>query len=409
LQRRRERQRLVGAGGLADHQIPASGEQLGGSPTKLRIIVNDEDGGLHESSVASDDPSANRANPTSPDARLSATLGVSVPDAAQYADMLDAAAEGGYAYPAVNVTSSETLNAALRGFAEAESDGIVELTTGAAAYLSGAGVGHGESGARALAAFAREVASGYGVLVALHTDHCPPEQLDAFVRPLLAESVIRRERGDPPLFNSHMFDGSSLPLEENLRISSDLLAECARAGVVLELECGVVGGAEDNVSGEGAECSRLYTTTEDLLRVAEVLGTGERGRYLLAATFGNVHGRYAPGAVELRPEILRDGQDALAGIHPGARFQYVFHGSSGSSEKELRDAVRYGVVKVNVDTDMQFVFTRAVADHVRTHDLREKEHFDPRSWGRAGEAAMANAVAEQCALVGSAGRTLARS
>jgi fructose-bisphosphate aldolase class II len=320
--------------------------------------------------------------------------------------MLDAAAEGGYAYPAVNVTSSETLNAALRGFAEAESDGIVELTTGGAAYLSGAAAGGGERGARALAAFAREVAGDYDVLVALHTDHCPPDQVDTFVRPLLAESARRRERGEPPLFNSHMFDGSTLPLEENLRIAAGLLEQCVQADVVLEVECGVVGGSEDDVSGEGAGHDRLYTTNEDLLRVAEVLGTGERGRYLLAATFGNVHGRYAPGQVHLRPEILEEGQVALAAAHPGARFQYVFHGSSGSSEQELRDAIGYGVVKVNVDSDMQFAFTRAIAQHVQTHDVNQKEHFDPRSWGRAAQAAMADAVAAQCALLGSAGRTL---
>jgi fructose-bisphosphate aldolase, class II len=334
---------------------------------------------------------------------------VSVPGSELYAQMLDAAAAGGYAYPAVNVSSSETLNAALRGFAEAGSDGIVEVTTGGGAYVSGATIGHGERGARALAAFAHEVGREDDVLVALHTDHCPPDQLDTFVRPLLAESLRRRERREPPLFNSHMFDGSSLPLEDNLRISSELLEDCARAGVVLEVECGVVGGTEDDVSGEGAGRDSLYTTSEDLLRVAEVLGTGERGRYLLAATFGNVHGLYAPGEVRLRPEILLEGEDALAAAHPGARFQYVFHGSSGSSEKELRDAVRHGVVKVNVDTDMQLVFTGAIADHVRTHGIREKEHFDPRSWGRAAEAAMADAVAARCEFLGSAGRTLARS
>jgi fructose-bisphosphate aldolase, class II len=341
---------------------------------------------------------------------------VSIPDSEQYAQMLDAAAEGGYAYPAVNVSSSETLNAALRGFAEAESDGIVELTTGGAAYTSGSALGHGEVGARAFAAFAHEVARGYGVFVALHTDHCPPDQLDAFVRPLLAESLRRRERRQPPLFNSHMFDGSALPLEENLRISSELLDECVRAGVVLEVECGVVGGAEDDVSAGAVERGRLYTTTEDLLRVADALGTGELGRYLLAATFGNVHGLYAPGEVQLRPEILRDGQQALAAAHPGARFQYVFHGSSGSTETELRDAIRYGVVKVNVDTDMQYAFTRAVADHVFTHYAGvlkadggggDKAAYDPRSWGRAAETAMADAVVERCALLGSAGRSLA--
>jgi fructose-bisphosphate aldolase class II len=328
-----------------------------------------------------------------------------VPTPEQYLAMLDAASEQGYAYAAVNVSSSQTLNAALRGLAEAGADGIVQVTAGGASYLSG---GDEAAGARALAALTREVADRQPVLIALHTDHCPPEHLDGFLRPLLDESVERRKRREQPLFNSHMFDGSTLPLEENLRVSSELLEECAQAGVVLEVECGVVGGAEDDVSGEGVEHDRLYTTTEDVLRVAEVLGTGERRRYLLAATFGNVHGRYAPGEVQLRPEILREGQDALAAAHPGARFQYVFHGSSGSSDKELRDAVRYGVVKVNVDTDMQFVFTRAIADHVRTHGVSEKEHFDPRSWGRAAEAAMANAVATQCALLGSAGRSLAR-
>jgi fructose-bisphosphate aldolase class II len=340
---------------------------------------------------------------------------VGMPSPEQYAEMLDAASAGGYAFPAVNVTSSETLNAALRGFAEAESDGIVEVTTSGAAYVSGAG--SGEAGARALAAFAHEVARSYRVLVALHTDHCPPEQLDTFIRPLLAESRRRRDRGDSPLFNSHMFDGSSLPLEDNLRISSALLEDCTRAGVVLEVECGVVGGTEDDVSGEGAEHERLYTTTADLLRVAEVLGTGERGRYLLAATFGNVHGAYAPGHVKLRPEILRAGQEALGGVHPGARFQYVFHGSSGSTTEELQGAVSYGVVKVNVDSDMQYAFTRAIANHVLTRyagvlkvdgGLGHKADYDPRSWGRAGAASMAELVAERCELLGSAGRSLAR-
>jgi fructose-bisphosphate aldolase class II len=343
---------------------------------------------------------------------------VAIPNSEQYAGMLNAASAAGYAFPAVNVTSSVTLNAALRGFAEAESDGIVELTTGGAAYISGAAIGHAEIGARALAAFAHEVAREYGVFVALHTDHCPPDELEAFLRPLLADALRRMKRGEPLLFNSYMFDGSSLPLEENLRISSELLEECTRAGVVLELECGVVGGAEDNVTGVGVEHDKLYTTTQDLLRVAEMLGTGERGRYLLAATFGNVHGAYAPGQVKLRPEILRDGQEALGTVHPGARFQYVFHGSSGSSADELREAVRYGVVKVNIDSDMQYSFTRAIANHVLTRyagvlkvdgGIGEKSDYDPRSWGRSAEAAMAQAVAERCELLGSAGRSLARS
>jgi fructose-bisphosphate aldolase, class II len=338
-----------------------------------------------------------------------------VPSTEQYAAMLDAAAGGGYAYPAVNVTSSQTLNAAIRGFAEAGSDGIVEVTAGAGRYLAGA-AGEPVRGARALAAFAHEVAESYSVTIALHTDHCPPDQVDSFLRPLLAESHARRRRGQRPLFNSQMFDGSTLPLEENLRLSSTLLEACADAGVVLELECGVVGGEEDAVSAIGVPAERLYTTTDDLLRVAEVLGTGDRGRYLLAATFGNVHGVHPPGHVQLRPEILRDGQEALAAAHPDARFHYVFHGSSGSSEKDIRAAISYGVVKVNIDSDAQYAFTRAIADHVLVNysgvlkvdgGIGDKKAYDPRAWGERGERAMAAHVTAACELFGSAGRSLA--
>jgi fructose-bisphosphate aldolase, class II len=332
-----------------------------------------------------------------------------------YGEMLDAAMAGGYAYPAINVTSSQTLNAAVRGFAEAESDGIVEVSTGGAGYLSGGA--SPLAGARALSAMARELAGDWPVRIALHTDHCPPSQLDAFLRPLIAASARRRAAGEPPLFGSHMFDGSTLPLEENLRISSELLDRCREADVVLEVECGVVGGEEDDVSGAGAG-ERLYTTVEDLLRVADVLGTGERGRYLLAATFGNVHGLYAPGHVRLRPEILRDGQEALARHRPGARFAYVFHGSSGSSPEERSSAVAYGVVKVNLDTEGQYAFTRAVADHMLTEydgvlmvdgGVGRKAAFDPRAWGRKAEESMAERVAQECRQLGSAGQTLEAS
>jgi fructose-bisphosphate aldolase class II len=339
---------------------------------------------------------------------------MAVPTPERYAAMLDAAADGGYAYPAVNVASSEALNGAIRGFSDAGSDGIVELTPGAARYLSGPS-GDAARGARALAAFAHEVADACPVTIALHTDHCPPDQLDGFLRPLLAESRVRHGRGQRPLFNSHMFDGSALPLEDNLRVSSALLDECAAAGVVLELECGVVGGEEDAVSAAGVAPERLYTTTEDLLRVADALGTGERGRYLLAATFGNVHGVHPPGHVRLRPEILRDGQEALAATRPGARFQYVFHGSSGSTDDEIRAAIAHGVVKINLDTDAQYALTRAIADHVLVNyagvlkvdgGLGDKRAYDPRAWGGRAEAAMAARVSAACELFGSAGRSL---
>jgi fructose-bisphosphate aldolase class II len=328
----------------------------------------------------------------------------------RYGEMLDAAAAGSYALAAVNVTSSQTLHAAMRGFAEAGADGIVQVTTGGASYLGG---GDMLAGARALAAMAREIAAGYPVLIALHTDHCPPAHADAFLRPLLDEAVARAERGEEPLYASLMFDGSSLPLGENLQVCAELLARCHAAGVILELECGVVGGAEDDVRGDDA--GRLYTDVGEFLRVAEALGTGERGRYLLAPAFGNAHG-FHPQPVDLRPEILRSGQDALREAHPGARFDYVFHGSSGSPLDKVQAAIANGVVKVNVDSQMQLAFSQAVARHVRGNldgilappgAAPDKAAYDPRAWGRAGEAAMAEEVARACEQCGSAGRSLA--
>jgi fructose-bisphosphate aldolase class II len=337
-----------------------------------------------------------------------------LPSPDQYAGMLDGAAAGRYAFPAINVTSSQTLNAAMRGFAEAGSDGIVQVTVGGARYLSGA-ANDALAGARAFAAMGRELAARYPVAIALHTDHCPPEHADSFLLPLLEASRERACRGEEPLFASHMFDGSTLALEENLRLSADLLDSCRELNIVLEVECGVVGGEEDGIGDEDVDPERLYTTPEDLLRVAEALGTGAGGRYLLAATFGNVHGVYAPGQVQLRPQILADGQEALAMAHPGARFQYVFHGSSGSSPAELRAAVDNGVVKVNLDSETQHAFTRAAAVHMIDHRdgvvahqaaAGDKRAYDPRAWGAAAESAMAERVAQACEQLGSAGRSI---
>jgi fructose-bisphosphate aldolase class II len=337
-----------------------------------------------------------------------------LPSPDQYAAMLDGAATGRYAFPAINVTSSQTLNAAIRGFADAGSDGIVQVTVGGARYLSGAAK-DALLGARAFAALGRELAARYPVAVALHTDHCPPSDVDSFLWPLLADSARRVEHREPPLFHSHMFDGSTLPLEENLRLSAALLDRCRELEVVLEIECGVVGGEEDGIGDTGVSRDRLYTTPEDLVRVAEALGTGARGRYLLAATFGNVHGVYAPGRVELRPQILADGQAALERGYAGARFQYVFHGSSGSSPKELRAAVDNGVVKVNLDTEAQYAFTRAAAAHMMENRegvlvdepaLGDKRAYDPRAWGAKAESAMAQRVAQACEELGSAGRSI---
>jgi fructose-bisphosphate aldolase, class II len=336
----------------------------------------------------------------------------------QYREMIYAARAGGFAYPAVNVTSSQTLNAALRGLAEARSDGIVQITTGAAAYLSGP-ANDMAAGAQAFAAFAQVLAARAPVLIALHTDHATHEHVEEFLWPLLRESRRRRERGEPPLFNSHMFDGSQLPLTENLRISAQLLRATNELGILLELEIGTVGGEEDGINHEHVARERLYTTPEDALAVADALGTGERGRYLVAATFGNVHGHYAPGNVKLRPDLLGELQDAVAERFRGEHgFDFVFHGGSGSTVEEIRAAVANGVVKMNLDTDMQYAFTHAIEDHLgntltprnaAAHVGVDKHVYDPRSWGRKAEAAMAARVVEASEVLGSSGRTLARS
>jgi fructose-bisphosphate aldolase class II len=332
---------------------------------------------------------------------------VATPD--QYRSMIDTARSAGFAYPAVNVSSSETLNAAVRGFAEARSDGIVQITTSAARYLSGSAYDMA-AGARAFSEFAHIVAARSPVLIALHTDHATPEHVDDFIRPLLRETRRRRERGELALFNSHMFDGSELPLAENLRISGELLREANELDVLLELEIGTVGGEEDGIDHTGAARERLYTTPEDALAVAKTLGMGVRGRYLLAATFGNVHGHYAAGNVQLRPELLADLQTAVADTRG---FDFVFHGGSGSSRDEIQAAVANGVVKMNVDTDMQYAFTHAIEEHFASRPDSgqpgiDKSVYDPRSWGGKAELAMAARVVAASEVLGSVGNTLAR-
>jgi fructose-bisphosphate aldolase class II len=327
-----------------------------------------------------------------------------------YADMLDRAKEGGFAYPAVNVSSSETLVAALRGFADAQSDGIVQVSHGSARFISG-----GKdmfAGARALAELAHVVAADFPTQIALHTDHCQKDKLDGFVRPLLALSAERVAAGREPLFQSHMWDGSALPLAENLEVAQELLPRCRDAHVVLELEIGAVGGEEDGVVGKIDE--RLYSTPEEALQTIEALGTGERGRYLLAATFGNVHGVYKPGNVKLRPTVLRDIQSFIGKrVGRDKPLFLVFHGGSGSTTEEIREAVSYGVVKMNVDTDMQYALTRGIAAHMFAHydgvlkvdgGVGDKKAYDPRSYMERGETSMAARVVEACQELGSAGR-----
>ncbi|MDK1018679.1 MAG: class II fructose-bisphosphate aldolase [Actinomycetota bacterium] len=339
---------------------------------------------------------------------------IATPD--QYNAMLDAAREGKYAYPAINITSSETLNAAMRGFADAGADGIIEVSHGGGSFASGTYVNSMSLGAQAIAEMAYLLAEEYPVLIALHTDHCQADKVDAFIRPLLEVSRERRSHGLPPLYQSHMFDGSAIDLDSNLEISAQLLEEMRALDIILELEVGVVGGEEDGVSAEGTPREKLYTTNEDLLKTVEAIGLGEKGRYMLAATFGNVHGLYKPGNVQLRPEVLRDGQEAIKAEHgEDAWFDYVFHGGSGSELQDIHDAIEYGVIKMNIDTDNQYTFTRSIADHMFTNyegvlmidgEIGNKKVYDPRSYLKKAEIAMAEGVTEACVALRAEGRSL---
>jgi fructose-bisphosphate aldolase class II len=334
-----------------------------------------------------------------------------------YAEMLDRAKAGSFAYPAINVSSSQTLIGAIRGFAEAKSDGIVQISWGGAEYMSGSTVKNMVDGSLALAEYAHIVAKNYDVNIGIHTDHCPVEKLDGFMRPLVKIGADRIKSGKTPLFNSHMWDGSAVSMTENMSIANELIDACAAARTILEIEIGVVGGEEDGI--EAKHDAKLYSTPEDALLTVQTLGLGERGRYLVAATFGNVHGVYKPGNVVLQPAILKTLQDAVAakqGLTAGSKpLDLVFHGGSGSLLSEIRDALDYGVVKMNIDTDTQYAFTRPIADHMLKNydgvlkvdgEVGSKKAYDPRAWGKIAEAGLAARVVQACEDLRSAGTAI---
>jgi fructose-bisphosphate aldolase class II len=332
----------------------------------------------------------------------------------QYAAMLDAAQKGDYAYAAINVTSIITINGALKAFADKKSDGIIQISTGGGEFASGLNVKDATFGAIVLAEAAHRLAEKHNVLIALHTDHCQPKKVDSFLRPLIAETARRRKAGLPNLFQSHMLDASELPLAENMKLSQALLVECAANEIILEVEAGVVGGEEDGVDHSGMPREKLYTTPEDMLAVYEALQG--KGRYMFAATFGNVHGHYKPGAVKLRPDILKNGQDAVIKKYgQKAKFDLVFHGGSGTPVEEIRETLNYGVIKMNIDTDTQYAFTRPVADHMFKNyagvlkidgEIGDKKMYDPRSYLKAGEKGVAERLGSACDDLLSTGKTL---
>lgn len=333
----------------------------------------------------------------------------------QYAAMIDAAQDGSYAYPAINVTSIVTINAALKAFADQKSDGIIQVSIGGGKFASGLGIGDAAFGAIVLAEAAHRLAEKYDVLVALHTDHCQPAHVDGFLRPLIAETARRREAGLPNLYQSHMLDASELPLAENMQLSKELLALCAKNEIILEVEAGVVGGEEDGMDNTGLPDEKLYTTSEDMLIVYDSLEG--IGRYLFAATFGNVHGSYKPGAVRLRPDILKKGQEAVVAKYgQDAEFDLVFHGGSGTPAKQIQETLDYGVVKMNIDTDTQYAFTRPVVDHMfKNYDgvlkiddeVGNKKVYDPRSYLKAAEQGVTARLAQACDELRSTGKTIA--
>jgi fructose-bisphosphate aldolase, class II len=337
-----------------------------------------------------------------------------VADHAKYCEMLDRARKAKFAYPAINVTSLTTANAVLKGLAESRSDGIVQISTGGASFASGDSVKNMALGAISIAEHVHRVAEQYPIYVALHTDHCQADKLDSFVIPLVEETERRRATGKPNLFNGHMFDGSALPLKENLDIAVKLLERFRKNDLILEIETGVVGGEEDGIKANAA--AKLYTTPEDTLEVARQLNVVQNARYLLAATFGNVHGVYKPGHVKLRPSVLKDCQDVVVNEYgEKARFYLVFHGGSGSELHEIHEALDYGVVKMNIDTDMQYAFTRAIADHFfKNYDgvlkvdgeVGHKKVYDPRSYLALAEAAMAERVKQAVNELRAIGMTL---
>ncbi|HRH96050.1 MAG TPA: class II fructose-bisphosphate aldolase [Prosthecobacter sp.] len=333
---------------------------------------------------------------------------------AQYRAMIDAAQKGGYAYPAINVTSLPTINGALKAFAESKSDGIIQVSTGGGEFASGTSVKDMALGAIVLAEAVHILAERYNVLVALHTDHCHPKNVEKFLKPLLAATKARRDAGKGNLFNSHMFDGSELPLEENMKTSKDLLQQCAALDIILEIEAGVVGGEEDGHDTSGVSNDKLYTTPEDMVTVYETLNGV--GRFMFAATFGNVHGSYKPGAVKLKPTILRDGQAAVTAKYgAAAEMDLVFHGGSGTPLEEIRETLGYGVIKMNIDTDTQYAFTRPLVDHMMKNyagvlkidgEIGDKKAYDPRSYLKKGEQGLCDRMKEACNDLLSTGKTI---
>ncbi|MGK4566065.1 class II fructose-bisphosphate aldolase [Flavobacterium sp. 3HN19-14] len=314
------------------------------------------------------------------------------------------AKEKGFALPAVNVTGSDTINGVLETAAKLKAPVIIQFSNGGAQFNAGKGLSNTNeqsaiAGGIAGAKHIHALAEAYGATVILHTDHCAKKLLP-WVDGLLEASEKHFAETGKPLFSSHMLDLSEEPMHENIEICKKYLERMSKMGMTLEIELGITGGEEDGVDNSGVDHSELYSTPEDVdYAYSELMKVSPR--FTIAAAFGNVHGVYKPGNVKLTPTILRDSQDYIQKKHNTDKnpVDFVFHGGSGSTPEEIKEAISYGVIKMNIDTDLQFAFTEGIRDYMvgkidylRTQigspdgaDSPNKKHYDPRKWLREGE------------------------
>ena len=319
-------------------------------------------------------------------------------------EIFNYAKEKGFALPAVNVVGSNTINGVLETAKELNAPVIIQFSNGGAQFQAGKGLSNeGQkaaiAGGIAGAKHIHALAEAYGVPVILHTDHCAKKLLP-WIDGLLDASEKHFEETGKPLYSSHMIDLSEEPLEENIEICKEYLARMSKMGMTLEIELGITGGEEDGVDNSDVDVSKLYTQPEEVAYAYEEL-LKVSPQFTIAAAFGNVHGVYKPGNVKLTPKILKNSQEFITkkyGVEEN-HIDFVFHGGSGSTLEEIREAIGYGVIKMNIDTDLQFAFTEGIrdymqgkADYLATQignpdgaDQPNKKHYDPRKWLRLGE------------------------
>lgn len=339
-----------------------------------------------------------------------------------YKQLVKACKDGGYALPAVNIVGTHSLNAVLESAAKNKSDVIIQLSNGGAEFYAGKGMEDSFKakvlGAVSAAQHVHLLAEHYGVCVVLHTDHAN-KKLVPWVEALIEEGRKYKEKHGVPLFTSHMIDLSEEELDYNISESARILKLLDELDMSIEIELGCTGGEEDGVGSDDIDDARLYTQPEEVLQAFEVLTP--LGHFSVAASFGNVHGVYKPGNVDLRPDILKNSQALIKQKHNTGEnpIDLVFHGGSGSEKAKITEAISYGVFKMNIDTDTQFAFSEAVGDYVEANPMAfnyqidpengepYKKIYDPRKWLREAEKNMIKRLDEAFIDLGSKGKSLA--